>query len=543
MTPSTRNRFSLSLTLRSPVKAIDRSVRPKNSIPDMSQACTSSCATNAEHPLLTSPTKAFSISWPRSPLSRKHSKASQSMALVIGTSSGPDHKEKTRFLRKPRTLGKLIGTISRQDEEEQLVNGQPSCSPVAAVPSSPTSLPSDVHDTGFAVGTGHSSHSSSKLAGSAPESTLPEQTGVPSTAPFDSSTNSLHEPDIQSTHSDAPTASLPVLDAEDDLKLEPIDHSGEGSTFEVVPEETLVPPSASQQTHTTSRHHRTSVDLSAVGPLRTPSVNTISQRQGPRGAFVKRSRSLLTGILHGERQKVLASASTAFPSSYERNCANNPEREKPMSERQRALNIKRARKMAQMFGSEPPHGLFLVDKAHDDDHAYLSEENRHSIATLLSLSTVDLLSMSPTRVRTDSTTSSEPMEGITCPKEVTSDHTARPPFASLVRSVSGLQATSPATSLFGSTSLEPMANFGERRRRAAKLSRFFGVGYHDLSSSLDVPNSSVVLNHRSDTREDKNRLSVDVKVNERRRFWGVSETLQDADVVDVIDKLRDLRAG
>ena len=193
-----------------------------------------------------------------------------------------------------------------------------------------------------------------------------------------------------------------------------------------------------------------------------------------------------------------------------------------------------------MFGSEPPPGLFLVDKDDDNDNELLSEENRRSIATLLSLSSVDLSSIAPTHVRVDSTgsagTAAESAESTECPEETTSDPAALPPFANLVHSVSGLQAISPATSPQG-ISVEPVASFRERRRRAAKLSRFFGVGYQDLTSTLcveDLPIVSKLTRTSSESIEDKN-VAVDVRVSGRGRFWGLSDgprRLQNADVVD-----------
>jgi len=81
--------------------------------------------------------------------------------------------------------------------------------------------------------------------------------------------------------------------------------------------------------------------------------------------------------------------------------------------------------------------------------------------------------------------------------------------------------------------------FQERRRRAAKLTQFFGVGYQDISASLpyvayDIPRSSNLPGPG---------VRVDVKMS-GRRFWGDGHgTLRDADIVDVIDKLRDLKAS
>jgi hypothetical protein len=187
-----------------------------------------------------------------------------------------------------------------------------------------------------------------------------------------------------------------------------------------------------------------------------------------------------------------------------------------------------------MFGSEPPPGLFLVEESKDED-MLPSEENRLSIATLLSLSSVDLLSTSPTPAPIDSTTTSRFPESDTPPEEGASDPASTPPFASLVHAVSDLQAPSPETSLLPSA----MVNFRERRRRAAKLSRFFGVGYQDLTSSIEVPESLVVrkvAHPRSDSaEEEESKITVDVKVSEPARFWGLSDgrqNLQEADVAE-----------
>ncbi|KAF9270380.1 hypothetical protein L218DRAFT_993001 [Marasmius fiardii PR-910] len=98
----------------------------------------------------------------------------------------------------------------------------------------------------------------------------------------------------------------------------------------------------------------------------------------------------------------------------------------------------------------------------------------------------------------------------------------------------------PSQSRFGT-------GFQERRRRAAKLAQFFGVGYHDLSSSLT--NSDLVSHSSSSSsyRESPQTIptvQVDIAMKSRR-FWGSGDerwTCKDADMLDVIDKLRDLKA-
>ncbi|KAG6878426.1 hypothetical protein C0993_007027 [Termitomyces sp. T159_Od127] len=83
-----------------------------------------------------------------------------------------------------------------------------------------------------------------------------------------------------------------------------------------------------------------------------------------------------------------------------------------------------------------------------------------------------------------------------------------------------------------------------RRRRAAKLSHFFGVNHQDISQSITqkllppAPQQTY-----SDFGGDINNpvVEVDVKVV-GRRFWGLSDGgIKNADVADVIGKLRGLR--
>ncbi|OBZ79749.1 hypothetical protein A0H81_00691 [Grifola frondosa] len=69
-----------------------------------------------------------------------------------------------------------------------------------------------------------------------------------------------------------------------------------------------------------------------------------------------------------------------------------PHRE-PMSERQRSMNVRRARKMAQVFGDEPPHALFQItnipaspaDDARSLTPSAISEGKRDSRGTFVSL--------------------------------------------------------------------------------------------------------------------------------------------------------------
>ncbi|KAJ7225790.1 hypothetical protein GGX14DRAFT_318659, partial [Mycena pura] len=72
-------------------------------------------------------------------------------------------------------------------------------------------------------------------------------------------------------------------------------------------------------------------------------------------------------------------------------------------------------------------------------------------------------------------------------------------------------------------------NFQDRRRRAAKLSRFFGVGFQDIL----MPEKEPTLPGA--------KVEVDVKVS-GRRFWGFGDRPKDSDMHEAIQKLRGLKA-
>jgi hypothetical protein len=94
------------------------------------------------------------------------------------------------------------------------------------------------------------------------------------------------------------------------------------------------------------------------------------------------------------------------------------------------------------------------------------------------------------------------------------------------------------------SSLPLSSTFSERRRRAAKLSRFFGVNYQDISTSLNTLQATPQPTCQIDTY-DLPSVEVDVKVV-GRRFWGFTDgrsQMKTAEMVDVIDKLRDLKAA
>jgi hypothetical protein len=88
---------------------------------------------------------------------------------------------------------------------------------------------------------------------------------------------------------------------------------------------------------------------------------------------------------------------------------------------------------------------------------------------------------------------------------------------------------------------EQFPSFQERRRRAAKLAQFFGVGCHDISPSLAVPSRTVAERPASFYAKDDGMIQVNIKVSGRRRIWGRSN-LRDVNIVDARDRLRTLKS-
>ncbi|KAJ7456681.1 hypothetical protein FB451DRAFT_1143440 [Mycena latifolia] len=224
---------------------------------------------------------------------------------------------------------------------------------------------------------------------------------------------------------------------------------------------------------------------------------------GVSGQNLKRSTSLWA---HHQRQGVLDDAAGEFQDRYLRNFGTGT-----MSERQRTLNVKRARKMTQLFGQEPPSELIQIHDERQVDHF------RDSTATLSTI----MAPAPPLRDRANSVSSTA-----TIANEVEADDElppTPPPF-----STSHAMDDDPKTS---------QGSFQDRRRRAAKLSRFFGVGFQDISLPPGTAPAIPEAPPLPDTR-----IEVDVKVS-GRRFWSFSDRSKDGDMQEAIQKLRGLRAS
>ncbi|KAJ7042552.1 hypothetical protein C8F04DRAFT_1076290 [Mycena alexandri] len=230
---------------------------------------------------------------------------------------------------------------------------------------------------------------------------------------------------------------------------------------------------------------------------------------------LQRSRSLWSNNSQ-KRREALDEAAGEFQDRYLRNFGTGT-----MSERQRTLNVKRARKMTQvrcpshqldssncvcqLFGQEPPSELIQIHDERESDHF------RDSTATLLTAT-------HPLRDRANSTAS---IGTIANDLEVEEEvPRTPPPFATF-------EIPDPVSAPATTTS------FQERRRRAAKLSRFFGVGFQDISLGETAPPPPVAI-----AKEE-----VDVKVSTGRRFWSFNDRAKEGDMQEAIQKLRGLKAG
>ncbi|KAH0590539.1 hypothetical protein H2248_000684 [Termitomyces sp. 'cryptogamus'] len=198
---------------------------------------------------------------------------------------------------------------------------------------------------------------------------------------------------------------------------------------------------------------------------------------------------------------------------------HNLRAEPQLSDQQKLVALRRARKIVQVFGSEAP-----VDVVHGNGHIHChSTDRRDSLSTIVSADVHPSIGSIRRRSNSDSSlfveTSqswSTSLDRSNTPSDMAPDIEETPsPFF-------------------------PSSSFSERRRRAAKLTHFFGVSCQDIPQSIGqkfLPSSC------TDDNINNPAVEVDIKVV-GRRFLGMSVgQTKTADVADVIGKLRGLRAG
>ena len=236
-----------------------------------------------------------------------------------------------------------------------------------------------------------------------------------------------------------------------------------------------------------------------------------------------------------------------------------------LTEAQRIQSLRRGRKLTQvfsrshphlsrqlnatlqLFGTEPPIALYRVVSPFEDgptSHNTITEER---IKTYIALSSSDSpspvssgrssiqfsrSSLSSISIAVPSRGSME--HGVETPEEPESDKTPAIPLLNLDDDLDSI-AQLPYNPLDDNAT----ASFRRRRLRAAKLSRFFGVAYNDLSLPITT------TTRERQTSGEVSPTEVGVKIQERGRFWSRAEGCykdytEDADMNDVIALLRQM---
>ncbi|KAF8649811.1 hypothetical protein AX16_005576 [Volvariella volvacea WC 439] len=190
------------------------------------------------------------------------------------------------------------------------------------------------------------------------------------------------------------------------------------------------------------------------------------------------------------------------------------------------LNVRRARKVAQIFGQEPPSELIVN-----------SDLNRPRAQSLAHRTGSNHIPSSPVS-SSQSHLSSERAEGV----DIT-EHASTEVIVNLNEDDHCSDDFSDQL-LHRSTTPTKLNAIDQHSKREAKLSRFFGVDYQDLRTCLEGVTPAV---SRLDQDEDQmTPKDVDIKIGRRsRRFWNFGEgegQMKDADISEVIEHLRGLKA-
>ncbi|KAG5654753.1 hypothetical protein H0H81_003761 [Sphagnurus paluster] len=281
-------------------------------------------------------------------------------------------------------------------------------------------------------------------------------------------------------------------------------------------------------------------------PRNPPTRNPSSRSPSSTGSRDRRKSldlgSVQAGIRRLKRSPSLWTIHTTYKSSLSDaegrgRHIQNLRAEPQLTEEQKTLALKRARKITQVFGSEAPTEFIQIPECRVGP----SPNYRDSLSTIISVGTVPSPNK-PTRRRSAST-SSISVAGARRRTSTSFDLTepSTRPLLSIATIDSGSSIPSPRLSPLSSTM---SANFRERRRRAAKLTQFFGVNYQDISESASQTFVASTPTQLLPTNTDSPILEVGVKVAAGRRFWGLSDgQMKNAEVADVLDKLRGLKAS
>ncbi|KAL1741478.1 hypothetical protein HDZ31DRAFT_45349 [Schizophyllum fasciatum] len=476
------------------------------------------------------------------------------------TSNELDGAEKSRLLKKARKLSKVFGEVAVLRDIDDTMPPPP------PVPKAANSSPSTPMRLSFNV-----SRADVDKSLPAPPRTSITDSGM-SISSLTDETGAIAEINIEPPSETASRASMdldigpPPKHSEDYLRRARMAklsrHFGENIPLEVLSDASSRRPSTPDGP-CRKRLKRVGRQASVDGlyaAVVAPRTKLSTKRSTP---YLRRSRSLW-----GQKQSMdyprpagVELVSEDFQARYEENFGDDSR-----INRQRALDVRRARKMRE----DPPPQLIRVlsDKENQLDVVHLTdEERRTSMATLLSLSSGTLsatdLPRSNSAMSRYSGDKDLPPRPRTAPSrggspELPSFATLRErdlAFAALLpRNIKSVDETVRSIRASLDSQEDPIA-FQERRRRAAKLSRFFGVGYQDITptlvsipsptpSSPSSPSAAVPpLVNQPETHPAHPAGNVDVRVTGRHRFWNFTshETKsKSTNVHDVLDKLRKL---
>lgn len=240
----------------------------------------------------------------------------------------------------------------------------------------------------------------------------------------------------------------------------------------------------------------------------------------------------------------------------------------PLTEAQRIQSLRRGKKLTQvfgrsqldlsgqlivalqLFGTKPPIALYRTVSPFEDEPTSHNTVTEERIKTYLALSSGDSPSPVPScrssiqfsRSNLSSISivvpsSDAPAHGVEIPKDPKSD---KSPAIPLIKSDDDLDSIAQLP-CDHSDEKSAMASFRRRRLRAAKLSRFFGVAYNDLS----IPMATATRERQTSGEGVSPAAEVDVKIQERGRFWnraegGYKDCTERADMNDAIALLRQM---
>lgn len=217
----------------------------------------------------------------------------------------------------------------------------------------------------------------------------------------------------------------------------------------------------------------------------------------------------------------------------------------PLTEAQRVQSLRRGRKLAQLFGAEPPIALYKVTSPFEDEPTSPNTIARERTESYFALSSTDPLSRHSSRSSLSSIS-----ESVAYPSSDSATHETDPSHESERDQTPAVPPLNPDVDVtpVSQDSSEPLplddvstATFRRRRLRAAKLSRFFGVTYNDISTPIAMSTPR----HRTDG-EAMTPEEVGVKIQERGWFWNRTESNhtraggKEADMNDVIALLRQM---